>query len=198
MPETAKPDATALVVPVPEAEALVQPWRQRFDPSCPLGVPAHITLLYPFVPPARLDEPLLDGLRAFFAAQPAFPFQLDGPVRERHLSYLPPWPAAPFVGLIEALVARWPEHPPYQGKYGQQPRPHLSIGYSEDGARPSLADHAAIVADLGPRLPVAAHARRVLLMIRRQDRWAQGPGFELGTAVPGAPMRPRRSSGAGT
>lgn len=198
MPESTKPDATALVVPVLEAEALVGPWRQRFDPSCPLGVPAHITLLYPFVPPERLDEPLLAELRVFFSAQPAFAFQLDGPARERHLSYLSPQPAAPFVGLIEALVARWPEHPPYQGKYGPQPRPHLSIGYSEDGARPSLDDHAAIVADLGPRLPVAALARRVLLMIRRQDRWAQGPGFDLGPASPGAPIRPRRSSGAGT
>lgn len=39
---------SALVVLVPEAEALVKSFRDRHDPSAAAGVPAHITLLYPF------------------------------------------------------------------------------------------------------------------------------------------------------
>jgi hypothetical protein len=40
---------SALVVP--EAEPLVKPFRDRYDPSAAAGVPAHITLLYPFKQP---------------------------------------------------------------------------------------------------------------------------------------------------
>ncbi|HEX9447459.1 MAG TPA: hypothetical protein VF920_05740 [Dongiaceae bacterium] len=35
---------------VPEAEALVGALRARFDPSASQCVPAHVTLLYPFLP----------------------------------------------------------------------------------------------------------------------------------------------------
>ena len=50
---------SALVVLVPEAEPLVRPFRDRFDPSAALGVPAHITLLYPFIEPERIGEDTL-------------------------------------------------------------------------------------------------------------------------------------------
>ena len=43
---------TALVVEVPEAEPLVSQWRAQHDWSAQRGVPAHITILYPFAPPS--------------------------------------------------------------------------------------------------------------------------------------------------
>ena len=43
---------SAVVVEVPEAEPLVGAWRLRFDPVAALGMPAHVTLLYPFVAPS--------------------------------------------------------------------------------------------------------------------------------------------------
>ena len=46
---------SGLVVLVPQAEALVKPFRDRYDPSAATGVPAHITLLYPFKPPDEID-----------------------------------------------------------------------------------------------------------------------------------------------
>ena len=47
------PANPALVVLVPEAEASVGRLRQRYDPSAAVGMPAHITLNYPFL----LGEP---------------------------------------------------------------------------------------------------------------------------------------------
>jgi hypothetical protein len=57
---------SALVVLVPEAEPLVGPFRERYDPSASAGMPAHITINYPFLPMEpnwyvaleRLDEVL--------------------------------------------------------------------------------------------------------------------------------------------
>jgi len=46
---------SALVVLVPEAGALVGRLRQRYDPSAAVGMPAHITLNYPFLPSEPAD-----------------------------------------------------------------------------------------------------------------------------------------------
>ena len=53
---------TALLVPVPAAEPSVGKHRARLDEAARDGVPAHITVLYPFLPPAGIDETLLASL----------------------------------------------------------------------------------------------------------------------------------------
>jgi hypothetical protein len=39
---------STVAILVPEAEGLVRLFRNRYDPSAKAGMPAHITLLYPF------------------------------------------------------------------------------------------------------------------------------------------------------
>ena len=56
------PLESALVALVPEAECLVKTFRDRYDPSAALGVPAHITLLYPFKPADQIDAVVLAQL----------------------------------------------------------------------------------------------------------------------------------------
>jgi len=102
-------DETALVVLVPEAEFLVKPFRDRFDPSAALGVPAHITLLYPFKPPDEIDEVLLAQLRDGFARFAPIAFALQSIRRFPGVLYLAPDPAEPFRALIRRdhrLVSR--------------------------------------------------------------------------------------------
>ena len=38
---------------MPEAERYIAHYRERYDPSARRNVPAHVTILYPFVPLAR-------------------------------------------------------------------------------------------------------------------------------------------------
>ena len=38
---------SAIIVPAPEVEPVVGPLRLQFDMGARLGIPAHITLLYP-------------------------------------------------------------------------------------------------------------------------------------------------------
>jgi pimeloyl-ACP methyl ester carboxylesterase len=45
---------------VPEAERVVRRHRERFDPAALAGVPAHVTVMYPFVPPPQIDNIVLD------------------------------------------------------------------------------------------------------------------------------------------
>ncbi len=50
---------SAVLVPVPEAERVVSRHRIRLDPAAELGVPAHVTVLYPFVAPPAITATTL-------------------------------------------------------------------------------------------------------------------------------------------
>ncbi|HEY5398126.1 MAG TPA: hypothetical protein VIL16_22320 [Trebonia sp.] len=59
---------SALLVLVPAAEPVVGPHRARLDSSARDGVPAHLTVLYPFLPPAEIGQGVLAKLSRLFAA----------------------------------------------------------------------------------------------------------------------------------
>ena len=70
--------ATAFVVRVPEAEAHVRDLRERFDPSVRLGVPAHITVLFPFMAPEYVVEDVRSRIAQVFADVQVFSFSSCG------------------------------------------------------------------------------------------------------------------------
>jgi 2'-5' RNA ligase len=149
------PRRTALIVPVPEAEPAVARLRLDHDPMARLGVPAHITVHFPFAPPNRVDEAAVADL---VAARAAFEYELASvEYFADDVTYLAPSPAAPFSELIEASAARWPEYPPYDGAFAEV-IPHLTVGLAR--LRLELA------------LPIACVAREVVLLEEGADaRW---------------------------
>jgi hypothetical protein len=62
---------TAVIVPIPAAEPVVDVHRQRFDRAAGWGVPAHVTVLYPFVAPDDVEDALVP-LVAAVGSVPAF------------------------------------------------------------------------------------------------------------------------------
>jgi 2'-5' RNA ligase len=148
---------TALIIAVPEAEALVGDWRERYD-NASLGIPAHVTLLFPFVPSEKVDDILLAELRELFAAQPAFSFSLPRVARFPEVAWLAPEPATPFRRLTELIYSRYPDYPPYEGIHDEI-IPHLTVGVGDA----ALQDE--IEAALTPQLPIHAEARHVTLLV---------------------------------
>ena len=143
------------------------------------GVPAHVTVLFPFVPPARIGPAIAQRLAQLFASSRPFDFTLtrigwfgDAVV------YLAPEPAAPFVALTERVVAAFPEHPPYEGAFAEI-TPHLTVG--DRGAPAELRAAAAAVA---PALPIVARATEVWLMVGAPEpgSWRMHTRFPLGGA----------------
>src|SRR5262245_53230385 len=67
---------SALFAVVPEAEPWVGNLRSRYDPSAQVGVPAHISVLFPFMPRESVTEVVLKRLRAVF--HNFAPFAADG------------------------------------------------------------------------------------------------------------------------
>lgn len=164
---------SALIVAVPEAEPVVGEWRLRYD-NAKLGVPAHVTLLFPFVPAEELDETLFEELRALFAAEAAFEFQLPRVARFPEIAWLAPEPDEPFRRLTKLIFSRYPDYPPYEGIH-EKVIPHLTVG--EGDAEFQVEVEAALT----PHLPIDAEADAVVLLVE-DDRghWHPGARFELG------------------
>jgi 2'-5' RNA ligase len=166
---------SAVIVTVPQAEPAVRELRLRHTNDAPLGIPAHVTLLHPFVSAAELGDDVEERLARLIAAAPAFDVVFGRTARWPELVYLEPEPAAPFVRLTEAIVGEWPEHPPYEGAHDSIV-PHLTVAHSDDGA---LLDR--IVADLEPQLPIELRVREAQLYIQGVDgRWQERRSFPLG------------------
>jgi 2'-5' RNA ligase len=175
---------TALIVAVPEAEPLVGEWRAKHDWSAQHGVPAHITLLFPFVPAEEVDEQLIGDLRDLFGPQPAFSYRLPRVARFPEVAWLAPDPSEPFKALVALIVSRYPDYPPYEGIHDDVV-PHLTV--AEGG--PALQDE--VDAVLTPSLPIAAEARAVTLLIEdASGHWHMGQGFPLKAGLGASDLRP--------
>jgi hypothetical protein len=150
---------SALLVAVPAAEPAVGRHRARLDHAARDGVPAHITVLYPFLPPAGIDEALLASLGRMFAGHAAFGFTLDkvGWFSEEAV-WLGPHDPAPFSALTDLVFTAFPSCPPYGGQHAEV-IPHLTIGHL--GGPQALR---AAAESVRPRLPIEALATEVILM----------------------------------
>ncbi len=131
---------SAIIVPV-QVPVAVARLRDRMDPSAAQGVPAHVTLLYPFMPPASLTDEVRATIERIIAAQPSFPLQLRSVVRWSNVVHLAPEPAEPFRKLITELAAAFPDYPPYGGAHPEV-IPHVTIAQDVPEDYYAAAEHA--------------------------------------------------------
>jgi 2'-5' RNA ligase len=182
LPEAALPDRemeSTLVILVPAAEELVRSFRDRYDPAAKAGMPAHITLLYPFKPPDEIDGVVLDTLRQSFLRFPPFRFSL-ATINQfpGETLFLVPEPEDPFRELTLGIWGCYPETPPYRGRYSTVV-PHLTVADRVGEQR--LAEVAREFAEASRGyLPIQTEAAEVALMDPRSGRWEINTTFKLG------------------
>jgi 2'-5' RNA ligase len=168
---------SALIVPVPAAEQLVGSWRWQLDRGARWGIPAHITLVYPFAPPETIDAGAVSRLRALFGGAEPFAFSLVGPRRfGDQVLYLAPSPDEPFRSLTEIIMRDFPDYQPYGGTF-REVVPHLTIA---DGA--ALEEIAAAEAEVTLGLPIRSSVDEAWLMAGRAEEgsWTVVDRFALG------------------
>ena len=172
---------STLVILVPEAEGLVRSFRERYHPSAKAGMPAHITLLYPFKSPNEIDGLVLDTLSQCFSRFPPVKFSLTTINRfPGETLYLVPEPEDPLRELILAIWRCYSETPPYRGQYSTIIH-HLPAadrsGLIGDQELAEIAREFEQAAE--GRLPLQALAAEVTLMDSRSGRWAINTTFRL-------------------
>jgi 2'-5' RNA ligase len=155
---------SALLLLVPAAEPAVGEYRARLDASARDGVPAHLTVLYPFLPAGLIDDAVLASLAGLFAGVPAFRFTLDrvGWFGD-DVVWLGPQDEAPFRALTELAFAAFPSCLPYGGQYADV-IPHLTVGHRGGASAPGASALSAAGEAVWQRLPIEATATEVTLM----------------------------------
>jgi 2'-5' RNA ligase len=178
---------TALIAEIPAAEPAVDAHRATLDRAASWGVPAHITLVFPFLPPDAVNPAVLTVVREIVAAQPGFDLTLDdiGWFGDT-VVWLAPNPAQPFITLTEALAARFPRAQPYDGAFDEVV-PHLTIGH--DHPHPVLQAAAEAVT---AHLPITTPVTTISLIAGRREpgtSWHTVATFPLGPRPAAPPSR---------
>lgn len=178
MVETENPSGeSALVIHVPEAEVLVGSYRIKYDHAASLGVPAHITLLWPFIPPPLISNKDLQTLTDLFSQQSAFELALTEIQRFPDVLYLAPTPKTKIVDLIQNIARMFPNYPPYGGQF-KEVIPHLTIAQSGDS---ELLDKLTeeIKPEAAKALPIKKQISEISLLEQTNGFWHKTKTFPM-------------------
>ena len=171
------PNQSAIVVLVPQAEAMVRSVRRRYDLAS-ARVPAHITVLFPFKPPHEITPAVIADLGRLFARFDSFSFSLSELGTFPDTLYLVPRPSEPFVDLTRAMQKWFPETPPYDGAFDEI-IPHLTLARISD-EMPFQRLVKEVQGSLRPQLPVQLVATEVHLLDNSCGEWCVHTTFALG------------------
>lgn len=172
---------SGFIVCVPEAEAMVGGLRERFDSSARLGVPAHITVLFPFMSPESITASVVQRIEGVLREAQAFEFSLATVARFPTTAYLEPRPAAPFIALTESLAREFPEFPPFGGEFPTI-IPHLTVAHGS--ATESELVEAQLVSSLAMHGPITSVCDSLVLMENSSGTWRQVHVFPLARSRP--------------
>jgi 2'-5' RNA ligase len=141
------------------AVGAIDRFRRRLDPSSRYEMPAHVTVLYPFMAPALITGEVLGELTELLGTFASFDFSLSE-VRwfDQRVVYLAPSPEESFRQLTATVSAQFPQYPPYEGAFSDVV-PHVTVG--EDAPR-QLLRAAGWLAKR--RLPITGRVTEVWLM----------------------------------
>jgi 2'-5' RNA ligase superfamily len=152
------PGRTGLVIPVPAADALLGSVGARYPGTVRAGLPAHVSLLYPFVVAAKLDERVTTALHELFVEQVPIPVDFVACYRRGGFVALHPAPSDHLKELMARIWRRWPDVVPYEGAYADL-EPHVTIAM-----RCSEQLAVRIEQEVTAELPIRAELREAWLL----------------------------------
>ena len=141
--------ATALLLVCPVLEPAVADERARLDRAAQDGVPAHLTVIYPFKLLERVTEDDHHRLEALAAGCAPFSVVVgrSGWFGDE-VVYLAPDDPEPVALLIRRVWSAFPDFPPYGGSFAD-PVPHVTVGHAHPLAELQAAERSIVA-----RLPL--------------------------------------------
>ncbi len=166
---------TVLVLPIPEAEPIVSQLRAAHDSSAAAGMPAHVTLLYPFRSYEEIDAACLSKIEEIVSDADPLDITFRGHSRFPAVLWLAPEPVEPIVRLTEIFMSRFPEHPPYGGAFDTI-TPHLTVAEGDA----EVLEAAAGEMTEALREPLKARVEKCVLFAYERNRWREKQSFPFG------------------
>ena len=164
---------SAVIIPIPEVEPIVASLRLQYDRTASLGVPAHVTLLYPFCPPQAIAGEV-GVLRSICMPIEAFSFSFTEVRRFPTTVYLHPDKSEAFAQITKTLMKMWPDCQPYNGAFSEIV-PHLTVAHGVNGETLATVERY-----LRRHLPIKCFAKEVWLMTSdHEGMWCKSAFFPL-------------------
>jgi len=164
---------SAILIPVAQAEQLVGPHRMEHDPVAASGVPAHVTLIVPWLPPDDITDADLKELGDTVQGFGAFDFRLARVCWfGRAVLWLAPEPVEPFVKLTGILAGQFGTAP-YEDEFDEV-IPHLTVAHASDGV-----ELGPVAEQLEAGLPVECRASEVWVMVGDGRTWSVRAAYPL-------------------
>ena len=141
--------------------------RRRRVGSAAVGVPAHATLLHPFIEPEDLAPAVRRRLRDVAAGHRPFDYRQDLIAEWPDAIYVAVEPVEPFVRLHRDLQAAFPDWPIYGAGADFEFEPHITVADRQGKLEPGVREDAAWRV-----LPRVASAAAIDVIATRSDgRW---------------------------
>ena len=154
--------------------------RRRLVGNAADGVPAHMTLLHPFVEPASLELPVRRRLADVAARHRAFDYRQVRMAEWPDAIYVAVDPVEPFARLQRDLQAAFPAWPIYGAGSDFKFVPHITIADRDGKLEPGVHETPASRA-----LPRPARAASIDVIATRPDgRWQLVWRIPLGARTP--------------
>jgi 2'-5' RNA ligase superfamily len=150
-----------LLLITPDAESLVGRWRAEHDYAARFGIPAHVTVRTPFLPPERWRDPAFSLLARFLPTDLTLA-RLEN--RPGGLVIIVE-PDDELRDITRAVTMSWPALPPHKGN------------------RPDLAYHMTVVRTANDRIrseAAEALAPRLPLRVTGTEMWATAGSLKDG------------------
>jgi len=166
--------ASGLVLLVPELEPRIADLRAAHDPAARQGMPAHLTLLYPFMDPVTFGPTQRARLAEVFRGVSALELTFSRVGRFPEVLWIAPEPTEPVIALVRAIAAAFPDFPPYGGQF-ESVIPHVTVAHG-DGL-----DLGALEPEVRRRLdrPVVQRVEAASLFTTIRRRWREVDRFLL-------------------
>ena len=139
-------------------------------------MPAHVTVLYPFMDSTLIDEQVLRTLGEVAGAVPPFEYRLRETRRFPSSLYLVPEPGDGYRALTNGVYRAFPDYPPFAGKFDIVV-PHVTVAHGDE------AQLCEIEIELRIALPgsgVPARCGEMVLIEFRSPQWETLRTFALG------------------
>ena len=177
---TASAGRCALVIPVPELEPIVSHWRDRTGHPAGRRMPAHITVMYPFLSSHELSTDVYSGLADVCGRTPPIEVTFRSLGTFPGVVYLAPSPVEEFRGLTERVVEMWPGLQPYEGAHTDVV-PHLTLAYTDDAG---LVHR--IAEEVEPQLPISSALNQACIFELADAKWRHRFSLPFGSSGGGS------------
>lgn len=114
---------------LPELDVYLNKWRTKTIDIAKLGVPSHISIIYPWIE-SPIDRIQLDELEKIINYLPKISIQLKGiEYFDNHIAYLSIKNVNCILNIQQLIINNFPKYLPYEGKI-KNPIPHITIAKS--------------------------------------------------------------------